>query len=139
MRRLLLLLVVACSNPAPSPSPSPAPAPTPDPTPTAPDPTPPAPAPTPDPVPPAPTPTPDPPKPDPTPTQTPPAAAGKLHDKCGAGDACVAPAKCEKYYGIAGPRGPEFKTCEIKCTKLTKCPSGSTCGIIADGPGQVCR
>jgi hypothetical protein len=43
------------------------------------------------------------------------------------------------YYGIAGPRGPQFKTCEIKCDKPTKCPAGTSCGVIADGPGQVCR
>ncbi|MEO8706188.1 MAG: hypothetical protein ABI867_39525 [Kofleriaceae bacterium] len=141
MRKLFALaFVLGCSNPAPSPSPAPAPSPDPTPVTPAPDPVPtPAPDPTPAPVP-VPDPKPVPPPPDPTPTQTPPVGgAGKLHDKCGTGDACAAPAKCEKYYGIAGPRGPEFKTCEIKCTKVTKCPAGTTCGIVADGPGQVCR
>jgi hypothetical protein len=73
------------------------------------------------------------------PTPAPPAIVGKLRDKCGTNDACEAPATCVKYYGIAGPRGPEFKTCEIKCDKPTKCPTGTSCGIVADGPGKVCR
>jgi hypothetical protein len=74
-----------------------------------------------------------------TPPEDPPVAAGpKLHEKCGPGDACGEGA-CVSYYGIAGPRGPQFKTCEIKCDKTTKCPSGTSCGVIADGPGQVCR
>jgi hypothetical protein len=43
------------------------------------------------------------------------------------------------YYGVAGPRGPEFKTCEMPCGKGDKCPAGTKCTTIADGPGQVCR
>jgi hypothetical protein len=45
-----------------------------------------------------------------------------------------------KYYGIAGARGPEFKSCEIKCAgKGAACPDGRKCTTIADGPGSVCR
>lgn len=62
-----------------------------------------------------------------------------LHETCGTNDTCANGMKCMKYYGIAGPRGPEFKTCEVPCDKSTKCPSGTSCGTIADGPGQVCR
>ena len=46
---------------------------------------------------------------------------------------------CVAYYGIAGAKGPEFKTCEIKCTAKTECPGAMSCVTIADGPGQVCR
>ena len=52
---------------------------------------------------------------------------------------CPAPLTCIRYYGIAGPRGPAFTSCEIPCAGGAKCPPGQTCGIIADGPGQVCR
>ena len=62
-----------------------------------------------------------------------------LHATCGTNDTCANGMKCMKYYGIAGPRGPEFKTCEVPCDKSTKCPTGTSCGTIADGPGQVCR
>jgi len=62
----------------------------------------------------------------------------KLHAKCGPGDAC-GEGTCVSYYGIAGPRGPQFKTCEIKCDKTTKCPTGTKCSTVADGPGQVCN
>ena len=54
--------------------------------------------------------------------------------KCAAGLECVA------YYGIAGPRGPQFTSCEIRCGMAGKgCPEGQKCITIADGPGQVCR
>jgi hypothetical protein len=43
------------------------------------------------------------------------------------------------YYGIAGPRGPEFKSCEIRCNPQGRCEGGRKCITVADGPGQVCR
>jgi len=46
---------------------------------------------------------------------------------------------CVSYYGIAGPRGPLFASCEIKCADTSDCPGGQTCVTIADGPGEVCR
>lgn len=46
---------------------------------------------------------------------------------------------CVEYYGIAGPSGPKFTSCEIPCVDDTSCPEGQTCTTIADGPGQVCR
>ncbi len=47
---------------------------------------------------------------------------------------------CVAYFGIAGPNGPEFKSCEIPCLQPgALCPSGQSCVAIADGPGQVCR
>lgn len=57
------------------------------------------------------------------------------------GDAvCKAPHKCVEYYGIAGPSGPKFESCEIVCTPgKTTCPEGTECVTIADGPGNVCR
>jgi hypothetical protein len=118
---LALILLAACSSsspPPPAPSPTPTPTPTPDPTPTTP----------------TPAPTPDPP---PTPAD---AAVSTGGDKCGDKPACVAPATCVSYYGIAGARGPQFHSCEIKCTpKGNDCPSGKKCATIADGPGSVCR
>ncbi len=73
------------------------------------------------------------------PPAPPPATRPGIGEKCGEGDECQAPATCVKYYGIAGKRGPEFKTCEVKCDPTSKCPDGKTCRTIADGPGSVCR
>lgn len=62
-----------------------------------------------------------------------------MGENCGEADACAQGLECVKYYGIAGARGPQFKTCEKKCDKKQTCPSGTSCITIADGPGQVCR
>jgi hypothetical protein len=62
-----------------------------------------------------------------------------MGEKCGENDACAKGFECIKYYGIAGARGPQFKTCETKCDAKGGCPSGMKCVTIADGPGQVCR
>jgi len=70
-----------------------------------------------------------------TPTATKPA----MGEPCGEADACANGLTCVSYYGIAGPRGPQFKSCEIKCTVDGDCPSGNRCATVADGPGQVCR
>jgi hypothetical protein len=76
-------------------------------------------------------------------TPTPPPAAAALPSKAGAPcdeKGCGGGYECKSYYGIAGPRGPEFKTCEISCAaKGSKCPAGTKCSTIADGPGKVCR
>jgi eight-cysteine-cluster-containing protein len=63
---------------------------------------------------------------------------------------CQSPQVCLEYFGIAGPNGPKFVSCEVRCdpTSLTStgskkkadgCPSGTSCVTIADGPGSVCR
>ena len=72
---------------------------------------------------------------------TPPAntTAPGVGQPCGANDLCGAGAECVSYYGIAGARGPQFKTCEIRCGADKQCPSGLACKTVADGPGQVCR
>ncbi len=77
----------------------------------------------------------------PTPTQTGSATAQgpTLGKACGPNDSCDAPATCVHYRGIAGAAGPEFSSCEVKCTDDAGCPSGKKCRTIADGPGQVCR
>lgn len=62
-----------------------------------------------------------------------------MGENCGANDKCAKGLTCVAYYGIAGARGPQFKTCEIKCTADAQCPSGTKCVTVADGPGQVCR
>lgn len=68
-----------------------------------------------------------------------PAPAGpKIGDTCGANDAC-GEGTCVTYYGIAGPRGPQFKSCEIRCDGQGGCSGGRACVQIADGPGAVCR
>jgi len=67
-----------------------------------------------------------------------PAPAGpKLGEPCGRDDTCGEGA-CVSYRGIAGARGPEFKSCEIRCDQ-GNCREGRKCITIADGPGQVCR
>lgn len=136
----------APSAPAPTPNPDPAAAPAPTPAPAAPPPAAPAePAPAPaDPAPAAAAPTPAPAAPAAAPTPAPasaPAAglAAVLGQPCQAGDACAAGAACRTYYGIAGPAGPEFKSCEISCGPGVTCPTGTNCVTIADGPGAVCR
>jgi hypothetical protein len=62
----------------------------------------------------------------------------KLGATCAAGDVCGEGA-CVTYYGIAGPRGPAFKSCEIRCSAQTPCQGDRKCVTVADGPGQVCR
>lgn len=55
------------------------------------------------------------------------------------GAVCSAGTTCLSYFGIAGPSGPEFKTCETRCSLPgANCPLGQSCTTIADGPGQVC-
>jgi hypothetical protein len=58
------------------------------------------------------------------------------------GQPCNPPRECISYYGIAGPSGPMFHACEIRC-ELGRgpdgCPEGTRCVTIADGPGEVCR
>jgi hypothetical protein len=56
--------------------------------------------------------------------------------ECPAGK-CAKGLTCVKYYGVAGTSGPQFTSCEIPCSG--GCPSGQSCTMIADGPGQVCR
>jgi hypothetical protein len=64
----------------------------------------------------------------------------KLGESCAEGGTCAAGVTCVAYFGIAGPSGPEFKSCEVPCSdKGAVCPAGTECITIADGPGQVCR
>ena len=57
---------------------------------------------------------------------------------CPAG-ACAPGLSCVDYYGIAGPNGPKFTSCEIPCKGKTACPDAQKCITIAAGPGEVCR
>lgn len=52
---------------------------------------------------------------------------------------CAAGFTCVSYYGIGGPSGPLFQTCEVPCTTDDDCPPEQTCVRIADGPGDVCQ
>jgi hypothetical protein len=52
---------------------------------------------------------------------------------------CAPGLACLQYYGIAGPRGGLFTSCEIRCGATSDCPEAQQCITIADGPGQVCR
>jgi eight-cysteine-cluster-containing protein len=55
---------------------------------------------------------------------------------CALGEACIS------YYGVAGPRGPMFHECGIRCQPGVRnggCPTGTRCITISDGPGAVCR
>jgi hypothetical protein len=79
----------------------------------------------------------------PAPAQAP-SAASNLPTQgmpCEAGNTCAPGLTCVVYYGIAGPAGPKFTSCEIKCSTSGKppCPTGQNCVTIADGPGAVCR
>ena len=62
-----------------------------------------------------------------------------LGTPCAADGTCPTGLACAKYYGIAGPSGPEFSSCEIACDTGQACPEGTACATIADGPGAVCR
>ena len=81
--------------------------------------------------------------PSPSPTPSPTADTGKAGSQgtiCREGGKCDAGLACVTYYGIAGPRGPQFTSCEIPCPEAkSKCPAGQQCITIADGPGRVCR
>ena len=66
-------------------------------------------------------------------------AAPGMGQTCGDGDLCAAGLTCVHYFGIAGPSGPEFRSCERPCSSSDPCPSGTSCVTIADGPGSVCR
>lgn len=126
MKRILLAFVLAaCSSSAPAPTAPPTPT---------------------EPAPPPSEPTADPSAgsgsaaPNDKPNDKPADPAPGIGENCGPNDSCAAGTECVKYYGIAGPRGPEFKTCEIRCSgKGGTCPAGKNCVTIADGPGSVCR
>jgi hypothetical protein len=77
------------------------------------------------------------PGPGPDPGREPPAGP-RLGEPCGPGDAC-GEGSCVSYFGIAGPRGGELKSCEIRCDAKGGCANGRQCITVADGPGQVCR
>jgi hypothetical protein len=66
-------------------------------------------------------------------------ALPKQSQPCDPGGKCDSGLECVKYYGILGPRGPQFTSCEIRCSEGGKCPTEQSCRIIADGPGRVCR
>lgn len=79
--------------------------------------------------------------PDPS-TGTQPAGGGAapgIGEPCGPDERCARGLTCVSYYGIAGPRGPKFKSCEIRCKDNSGCPKGRDCVTVSDGPGQVCR
>ena len=85
---------------------------------------------------------PTPPAPKAAPPATPPAAGGGapgVGQTCGSADECAPGLECIKFYGVAGARGPQFKSCEIRCGADKMCPTGTACKTVADGPGQVCR
>ncbi len=110
---LVLTLLAACTCPPPE-APAPAPAPTP----------------------------PGPGTEQPPPEQPPPTPAERpgQGDKCQPDTGCAEGLTCVSYYGIAGPSGPQFHSCEIPCGEgKPGCPQGQSCITIADGPGQVCR
>ena len=79
----------------------------------------------------------------PTPGTSPAPAATDLTAfgaECSEVKACAAGLSCTTYYGIAGPSGPAFHSCEVPCGQdKAQCPDATTCVTIADGPGMVCR
>lgn len=74
------------------------------------------------------------------PSGAPVGAAVRQGESCAEGGRCATGLTCVSYFGVAGPRGPRFATCEIPCrSRDDRCPSGQACFTIADGPGRVCR
>jgi hypothetical protein len=85
-----------------------------------------------------------------SPTTPPPSAPEDVHGGSGALDLprqgqpcndgkCAPGLRCLSYFGVAGPRGPSFSSCEIPCLDARAiCPEGQTCATVADGPGRVC-
>ncbi len=72
-------------------------------------------------------------------TSTEPGDAPKQGEACPAGT-CAEGLQCIEYFGIAGPNGPKFTSCEVPCPdEKSTCPEGQSCVTIADGPGRVCR
>jgi hypothetical protein len=82
-------------------------------------------------------------EPTPAPEPTPPGPPQPLQGQglpCDAAGKCGGGLTCLSYFGIAGPQGPTFTSCEIPCMNAPEsCPQGQQCITIADGPGQVCR
>ncbi|WP_428267472.1 hypothetical protein [Haliangium sp.] len=89
---------------------------------------------------------PDPVEPEPvepaSPPQAPPSAGNPTPTQgqaCPEGQ-CAEGLSCLSYYGIAGPKGPTFTSCERPCAgDPSACLDGEQCVQIADGPGAVCR
>lgn len=69
----------------------------------------------------------------------PPVPTGGAQGKACENGKCADGLECIEYFGIAGPRGPKFTSCEIRCSKDQPCKKPQRCATIADGPGQVCR
>ncbi len=69
-----------------------------------------------------------------------PARDTRAGERCGK-TTCKAPESCIEYFGIAGPSGPAFRECAIRCKpgRPASCPDGMDCVTIADGPGPICR
>jgi len=54
-------------------------------------------------------------------------------------DACPSGLTPVRFYGVAGKAGPEFCWCTIPCADdAEKCPAGTSCTTLSDGPGTVC-
>src|SRR5687768_16423615 len=81
---------------------------------------------------PAPPPTPPPAEQPPPPPDDKPAALPAQGDKCDPAQGCASGAgTCVSYFGIAGPSGPEFHSCEIACGEgAPACPDGQQCITI---------
>ena len=61
----------------------------------------------------------------------------QLGAACGPGDSCQDGVECLAYTGFGGT---EIKSCEIACVDdAVVCPAGTSCVVISDGPGPVCR
>ena len=58
-------------------------------------------------------------------------------ESCPAG-LCAQGFSCISYYGVAGPAGELFSSCEIPCDSKGMCPRDEMCMTISDGAGEVC-
>lgn len=61
----------------------------------------------------------------------------KLHTDCTAAS-CPPSMQCLAWYGVSGPLGPKYMTCEIPCDPASpSCPNGLSCAGSGDGPPPV--
>jgi hypothetical protein len=74
---------------------------------------------------------------DPEPTC--PAPDASLNSTCPDNDECPAGLEPVTFYGVAGPQGPEFCWCSIRCADDPNvCPNATRCTTLADGPSDIC-
>jgi hypothetical protein len=70
-----------------------------------------------------------------TPPPNPTTTKAARHEACSDTTPCDTGLDCVSYNGIAGN---ELRSCEMRCDGKEGCPTGEHCGVVADGPRDVC-